>query len=96
MNIDLSFSSLINVIFIAAGIGICSMSIMQVGSGIHIRKEVKGYFQIFFTLINIYISMHLIRMLLEGHSGEGFAIGIRVVTFTEFLVSGLMIYMLSF
>ena len=95
MNIDLSFSSLINVIFIAAGIGICSMSIMQVGSGIHIRKEVKGYFQIFFTLINIYISMHLIRMLLEGHSGEWFSIGIRAVTFTEFLVSGLMIYMLS-
>lgn len=95
MNIDLSFANLLNIIFIAAGIGICSMSIMQVGSGIHIRKEVKGYFQIFFTLINIYISMHLIRMLLEGHSGEGFSIGIRAVTFTEFLVSGLMIYMLS-
>ena len=95
MNIDLSFANLLNIIFIAAGIGICSMSIMQVGSGIHIRKEVKGYFQIFFTLINIYISMHLIRMLLEGHSGEWFSIGIRAVTFTEFLVSGLMIYMLS-
>ncbi len=95
MNIDLSFANLLNIIFIAAGIGICSISIMQVGSGIHIRKEVKGYFQIFFTLINIYISMHLIRMLLEGHSGEWFSIGIRAVTFTEFLVSGLMIYMLS-
>ena len=95
MNIDLSFANLINVIFIAAGIGICSMSIMQVGSGIHIRKEAKVYFQLFFTLINIYISMHLIRMLMDGHSDAGFAIVIRAVTFTEFLVSGLMIYMLS-
>ena len=95
MNIDLSFANLINVIFIAVGIGICSMSIMQVGSGIHIRKEAKVYFQLFFTLINFYISMHLIRMLMEGHSDAGFAIVIRAVTFTEFLVSGLMIYMLS-
>ena len=95
MNIDLSFANLINIIFISAGIGICSMSLMQVGSGIHIRKEAKVYFQLFFTLINIYISMHLIRMLMEGHSDAGFSIVIRAVTFTEFLVSGLMIYMLS-
>ena len=95
MSIDLSFANLINVVFIAAGLGICSMSILQVGSGIHIRKEVKGYFQLFFTLINVYISMHFIRMLLEGHTGTGYYYSIRIVTFFEFLVSGFMIYMLT-
>ena len=80
MSIDLSFANLINVVFIAAGLGICSMSILQVGSGIHIRKEVKGYFQLFFTLINVYISMHFIRMLLEGHTGTVYYYGIRIVT----------------
>ena len=95
MSIDLSLSNLINIFFIAAGIGICSMSVMQVGAGIHIRKEVKKYFQLFFTLINVYISMHFIRMMLEGHVGTGYDIAIRTVTFIEFFVSGLMIYMLS-
>ena len=95
MSIDLSFANLINVVFIAAGLGICSMSILQVGSGMHIRKEIKGYFQLFFTLINVYISMHFIRMLLEGYTGTGYYYGIRIVTFFEFLVSGFMIYMLT-
>lgn len=95
MSVDLSTGNLINVVFIAIGLGVCSMSILQVGAGIHIRKEVKKYLQFFFTLINIYISMHLIRMLLEGHAGTGYSIAIRAVTFIEFFVSGLMIYMLS-
>ena len=71
MSIDLSIANLINVVFIAAGLGICSLSILHVGAGMHIRKEVKGYFQIFFTFINIYISMHFLRMLFEGHPGTG-------------------------
>lgn len=95
MGINLSIANLINVVFIAAGLGICSLSILHVGAGMHIRKEVKGYFQIFFTFINIYISMHFLRMLFEGHPETGFSIAIRTVTFLEFLVSGLMIYMLS-
>ena len=95
MSIDLSLANLINVVFIAAGLGICSLSILHVGAGMHIRKEVKGYFQIFFTFINIYISMHFFRMMLEGHPETGFSIAIRTVTLLEFLVSGLMIYMLS-
>ena len=95
MNISLDLTNLINVIFIAMGFGICSMSVLQVGTGIHINNEVKKYFQVFFTLINVYISMHLFRMLFENHTEIEFTIGIRVVTFIEFFVSGLMIYLLS-
>ncbi len=68
MSIDLSLANLINVVFIAAGLGICSLSILQVGTGMHIRKEVKVYFQLFFTFINIYITMHFFRMMFEGHT----------------------------
>ena len=83
MNISLDLTNLINVIFIAMGLGICTMSILQVGTGIHINNEVKKYFQVFFTLINVYISMHLFRMLFENHTEIEFTIGIRVVTFAE-------------
>ena len=95
MDFTLSFADVVNMIFIAAGFGICCMSVLQVGSGIHIRKEVKGYFQPFFTLINVFICMHLFRMLFEGHTSAEFYLGIRAVTFIEFLASGFMIYMLS-
>ena len=95
MSIDLSLANLINVVFIAAGLGVCSLSILQVGTGMHIRKEVKVYFQLFFTFINIYITMHFFRMLFEGHTGTFYWIAIRIVTFIEFFVSGVMIYMLS-
>ena len=95
MSFDLSLSNLINVFFIAAGIGICGMSFIHVSSGIHIRKEIKKYFQLFFTLINIYLMMHFFRMLMEGHTEAAYVYGIRTVTFLEFLVSGFMIYMLS-
>jgi len=91
----LSFAGIINVIFVAIGLGICSLSIIQVGSGMHIRKEVKGYLQIFFTMINVYLSMYLLRILLEGHPGNTVRIAIHVVTFFEVLVSGIMIYLLS-
>ena len=91
----ISFANLINIVFIALGLGICSTSIMVLGAGMHISKDAKVIFQQFFTLINTYISMHLIRMICEGHTGTGFLIGARAVTFVEFFVSGLMIYMLS-
>ena len=95
MSIDLSLANLINTVFIGIGLGVCSLSILHVGAGMHIRKEVKKYFQIFFTLINTYISMHLIRMLMEGHPEAGYSVAIRAVTFIEFLVSGFMIYLLT-
>ena len=95
MSIDLSLANLINVVFIAAGLGVCCLSILQVGTGMHIRKEVKVYFQLFFTFINIYITMHFFRMLFEGHTETFYWIAIRAVTFIEFFVSGVMIYMLS-
>ena len=95
MVFNLNLFDIINIVFIAAGLGICGLSIIQVGSGVHIRKEVRGYFQIFFTLINIYISMHLIRMLVSAHPGKVFSVLIQAATFVEFTVSGFMIYLLA-
>jgi len=45
MNLNISVSNLINVVFIAIGLGVCTMSILQVGTGMHINKQVKQYFQ---------------------------------------------------
>ena len=93
--IYLSVAGIINVIFVAVGLGICSVSVIQVGSGMHIRKEAKGYLQVFFTMINVYLFMYLFRILLEGHPGNVIRVIIHIVTFTEMVVSGVMIYLFS-
>ena len=95
MEFNLTLGDMINVMFIAAGIGICGMSMMQVSAGMHIRVEIKKYFQVFFSLILVYIIMHLTRMMMDGLTDDIVFTGIRVVTFIEFLVSGFMIYLLS-
>ena len=95
MEFNLTLGNMINVMFIAAGIGICGMSMMQVSAGMHIRLEIKKYFQVFFSLILVYIIMHLTRMMMDGLTDDIVFTGIRVVTFIEFLVSGFMIYLLS-
>ncbi|MBO4449461.1 MAG: serine/threonine-protein phosphatase [Clostridiales bacterium] len=95
MGNGISVADLINILFIALGLGICTMSIMQMGTGMHIQKDAKVIFQQFFTVINIYISMHLIRMIAEGHTGTLPETLTRASTFIEYLVSGIMIYMLS-
>lgn len=94
MSFTLSIVDLVNFLFIAAGIGVCILCTMQIGSGMHIRKEVSGYFQIFFTFINVYVSMHLVRMLISGHPGTVQRIAVRIATFLEFFVSGIMAYLL--
>jgi len=95
MEISMTFGNFINVIIIAVGVGVCGLSVMQVSSGIHIRPEVKKYFQLFFSLIIIYISMHLTRQMLDGQEGNAVHAVISTVTFIEFLVSGFMAYMIS-
>ena len=95
MDISMTWGNFINVIIIAVGVGVCGLSVMQVSSGIHIRSEVKKYFQMFFSMINIYISMHLARQMMDGQAGNGAHVAIMIVTFIEFLASGFVAYMIS-
>ena len=87
--------NLINMLFIAAGIGICSLCFLQITASIHLRKEVCRYFQIFFLLLLIYISTHLARQLMDGLPGTGVRTALYVVTFFEMLAAGFMAHMIS-
>ena len=51
--------NLLNMLFIAAGIGICDLCFLQIPSSVHLRKEVRRYSQIFLLLLLLYISTHL-------------------------------------
>ena len=90
-----TMANLINLFIIAAGFGICALNILQVSTGDRLRKEVRRYFRIFFSLIIVYMLMHLTRDMMNGVPGAGVHTAIRIVTFTEFLVTGFMAYLIS-
>ncbi|MBQ7444428.1 MAG: serine/threonine-protein phosphatase [Clostridia bacterium] len=95
MDFQLSAVNLINILFIAAGIGVCVLCILHISSSTHIRKEVRIYFQVFFGLIMLYISAHLARELMDGRPGGGIRVALYTVTFTEMLAAGFMALMMS-
>ena len=91
--IEITTGNLINVIMIAMGIGISALSIIQISKA-PIPKQVRRFFVVFLSLVIGYITMHLARQLLEGHPGPAVRIAIGTVTCVEFLISGLMTFLL--
>ena len=89
----LSTTNLINALMIAAGIGVCGLSIVQLRKS-PIRQDVRKFFIAFLWTVLVYISMHLARELLEGHPGDVIRFAIGTVTFIEFSASGVMTLML--
>ncbi|MBO7664005.1 MAG: PP2C family protein-serine/threonine phosphatase [Clostridia bacterium] len=87
--------NMINIIMIAAGIGICGMIILLVSSGTQLRKQVTRYFQLFFSIVILYIGSHLVRQLLEGQPGPVVHYALYGVTLLEFLASGAMAFLFS-
>ncbi len=95
MTLNISVESFVNFFFIAVGIGICGLCFLQISSSVHLRKEVRRYFQGFFLLIILYISFHLVRELMNGASGGAVRTALQVVTFIEVLSAGFMAFMIS-
>ena len=62
----LSTTNLINALMIAAGIGVCGLSIVQLRKS-PIRQDVRKFFIAFLWTVLVYISMHLARELLENN-----------------------------
>ena len=91
----ITVGNLINVFIIAIGIGICALNIFTVSTGAKLRKEVTRYFQVFFSVIILYIASHLLRQVLDGIPGAGIHTTLYVVTFIEFLASAFMAYLIS-
>ena len=95
MNFTVGPEYLVNFFFIAAGIGVCVLCILQLSSSDHLQKVVRSFFQIFFSLLLVYISTHLSRQIMEGLPGVGVRAALYAVTFAEMLAAGLMAHMMS-
>ncbi|MBQ9428210.1 MAG: PP2C family protein-serine/threonine phosphatase [Clostridia bacterium] len=95
MTFQVSTVDLINLFFITAGLGICALCFLQITASVHLQKVVRRYFQIFFTLILLYISAHFARELMNGIPGHGVRIALYGVTFAEVLAAGLVAHMMS-
>ena len=85
MQFIFSIPDLINALFITGGIGICLLCFLQITASVHLRKEVRGYFQAFFLLIIFYILHTWQGRLWMGCRGDRVRIALYVITFAEML-----------
>ena len=92
---NISTVNLINMLFIAGGIGVCGLCFLHISSSVHLRKEVRRYFQAFFSVIVLYITSHLARQIMEGLPGDGVKVALYAVTFVEVLAAGFMAFLIS-
>jgi len=95
MDFVFSIADLINYLFIAAGIGVCTLCVLQISRSSHIRVDARKYFQIFFSLILLYITAHLARDLMDGRGGAGIKVALNIITFVEVLTAGIMTHIMS-
>ncbi|MBR3144379.1 MAG: PP2C family protein-serine/threonine phosphatase [Clostridia bacterium] len=95
MQFTFSVADLINTIFISGGIGISLLSLLQITASIHLKKQVRYYFQVFFTLILSYISCHLAREIINGMPGGAVRTALYIVTFAEITLAGFMAHIMS-
>ena len=95
MNYYVGSEYLINFFLIAAGVGICGLTLLQVSASAHLQKIVRRFFQIFFSLLLLYISTHLARQIMDGLPGSVAWTALYAVTFAEVLAAGLMAHMMS-
>lgn len=92
---NISTVKLINILICSLGIGVCTLCYIQAKTFIFMKKDVRVYFRIFFLAILVYITSHLVREIMEGMPGAGFATALRIVTFIEIFVAGCMAYQMS-
>ena len=90
-----SVYDVINIVVIAIGIGVCSLCMLQLAISEHLRKEIRVYFQVFFGTILLYITMHMIREILDGIPGDTISTILYTVTFVELIAAGFMAFMMS-
>ncbi len=95
MSFTYSIPDLINMLFIAGGIGICTLCLMQISASAHIRKIVRRYFQTFFGLLLFYISAHLAREILNALPGAGVRSALYVITSAEIIAAAFMSHIMS-
>lgn len=74
---------LINTILISAGIGICGMCLLHIAASTNLNRVIRRYFLLFFPVLLLNMSMHLVRQSLDGSPGAGVRTAMQVMPFIE-------------
>ena len=82
MIFNITIFDLINILLISAGFGVCGLCFLHITASLHMRKEVRHYFQFFFIMIALYISSHLVRQLMDTINYE-YAHGMNILSLSK-------------
>ncbi|MCR5594140.1 MAG: PP2C family protein-serine/threonine phosphatase [Saccharofermentans sp.] len=90
MVFDVSMIKMINIIIICIGIGVSGLCFMQVWINKTLREDVRKFFMVFFNFVIVYITMHLLRDLMDGQTFKGVRFWQSTVTVIELVVAAFM------
>ena len=90
-----STNTLINILIIAMGIGICVLSMIQVGMAVHTQKEVRRGFMLYFLSLTVYLISNLLTQLFDDWDGSRVRPLMQVCVYTEFVAAGFMAFFMS-
>lgn len=86
---------LINTILISAGIGICGMCLLHIATSTELNKVIRRYFLLFFPVLLLNMSMHLVRQILNGLPGAEVRTAMIAMPFVEGNAACVMTYLMS-
>ena len=86
---------LINLLIVAAGIGVTLLCFLHITVSASLKKTVRHFFQAIFLVLLLYISTHLVRQLMDGFPGPGVRRALQAVTLAEMLSAGFLSYLMS-
>ena len=97
MNFTVSIVDLINILIMAAGIGVSGMCFLHITTSENLKKEktIRLCFQLIFVFLALNISSHLIRQILDGQPGEGMHVFLTILPCLEGIFISALSYMMG-
>ena len=87
---------LINIIFLAVGIGVCGMIFLQISRALYLDRKLKRILQTFFAVLAVNLAAQITVQTVLGHPGEGIRSLLAAALFIDFAVGGFVSFFISF
>ena len=96
MVFQVSLVNLINLVIIVTGMSISCMCFLHIKASLNlVNKQFRHSFLIIFSLLFLYIRIHLFRHILDGIPGTGVRYALEIIPFFEIITVSIMPYTMN-
>ncbi|MBO4385378.1 MAG: HD domain-containing protein [Clostridia bacterium] len=94
MTIEISAVSLINIILLAAGIGVCILGFLHIKMASEVQSDFRYAFVAVFILLTVFMASHIARSILDGTPGAAAGAILRILAFTGIFAAGMVAFVI--